>query len=107
MAEKNGFSRNKFGRGLNLGTSMTIKSDRWIIEKAESGMIHEATARSLVSSASFCARTVSSEGATDGNGFRLNSVKMVDVEVEEDGTEDEEQLSQIEKLKSKCTCTIL
>ena len=76
-------------------------------EKAESGMIHEATARSLVSSASFCARTVSSEGATDGNGFRLNSVKMVDVEVEEDGTEDEEQLSQIEKLKSKCTCTIL
>lgn len=77
-------------------------------EKAESGMLHEAKQRALVSSASFCARTVSSEIPGSEGGFRLQNVKIVDVELEDgDGGSDEEQLTQIEKLKSKCTCTIL
>ena len=80
-------------------------SDSKPTEKAESGMLHEAKQRALVSSASFCARTVSSETGADG-GFRLQNVKIVDVEIE-DGGSDEAQLTQIEKLKSRCTCTIL
>ena len=74
-------------------------------DKAESAMLHEGSPRSIVSSASFCARTVSTdENARDG-GFRLQSVKIVDVELEEG--DDDDQMTQIERLKSKCACVIV
>ena len=59
-------------------------------EKAPSGMIYEAPMKSLASSASFCARSVSSEGGSsnDTSGLRLQNIKIVDVEVG-DGDEDD------------------
>ena len=85
-------------------------------EPADTGMIHAVKRKLLVSSDSFCARAVSADGngnndanrnSSSGNkeeSFRLSNVNIVGV-----GTEDydDDDLSSIEKLKSKCACVIL
>ena len=84
---------------------------------ADTGMIHSVQRKLVVSSASFCARAISSSIDASGNtspkaskdndassSFRLGGgVNIVDVELD-DG--DDEDGDSIEKLKSKCACVI-
>ena len=74
-------------------------------EKAESGMLHKASGGSCELSV-ILRSPYRADSGIEG-GFRLQNVKVVDVELEDGDGGSDEQLTQIEKLKSKCTCTIL